>query len=368
MSDYDDLFKKHDGNFNLSPKKPDEEVAYVDQDYFFSPKQQRTNLFLFFTYVLIMVVFVLGEHFLVPVFYPADTYKSNMEIISGPTFNVTSSGDTTNPYRFNVSVSILNKNPITMAKMYFKLQIYDANHKVIGTYYDEKANIASGTTFDASGYVDLPIDSSHATYSYDYGFDYPTLLMTGIQFGQVFLTAIAYLFLDWGSYKCDLKRFKKNFGTNFVDIIVGFGLVWFVMYVAQIILSYLGVTGTSKNEMAIRSMFDKNLLNLTLLFLILCILTPLVEETLFRKVLYNFIQKKTNNLWAIILSGLVFGMMHVIMYGDFIQAIPYVAMGTALGYIYYLAKKNIFVTMSVHFLNNLISFLYYVALVFAVIH
>lgn len=367
MNDFDDLFKKDDKDINEIGKKPVGNVTHVDNDYFFSPKQQKINLFLFVTYVAIIFLMGAVTSIMVSTLYPnSATYKDNMQVISGPTFDIVDSNDTTNPYRVNVDSSVQNNNSVAIPRMYVKIEFFDDNGNSIGTYLDIQDEIPSGATFHSTGYVDLP--SVPATNSFTYGYQYPNLFLTLIQFGQVFVTAIAYIILDFESYKKNLKDFFKNFGTRFIDIVVGFGLVWFVMYISQIILTSLGVTGTSENELTIRSMFNTNYLNLALLFLILCVLTPIVEETLFRKVIYNLIQKKSNNFWAILLSGVIFGLMHVITYGDFIQAIPYVAMGTALGYVYYMAKKNIFVTMSVHFINNFISFAFYVIMAFGLFH
>jgi membrane protease YdiL (CAAX protease family) len=58
--------------------------------------------------------------------------------------------------------------------------------------------------------------------------------------------------------------------------------------------------------------------------------------------------------------------MHVASYGDFLQAIPYVARGCVFGYIYWSSNKNIHVAMSVHFINNFISFAIYVAALYGI--
>ncbi|MDP3129775.1 MAG: CPBP family intramembrane metalloprotease, partial [Bacillota bacterium] len=69
----------------------------------------------------------------------------------------------------------------------------------------------------------------------------------------------------------------------------------------------------------------------------------------------------------ILISGLIFGLMHVATAGDLPQAIPYVMMGFVFGYAYWSSGRNIYVTMGVHFLNNFISFLIYVAALYGFI-
>lgn len=121
----------------------------------------------------------------------------------------------------------------------------------------------------------------------------------------------------------------------------------------------LGVTASSENESAIAGMFIDDPLQLVMLFFLLCVFTPIVEEIVFRKIICGFFERKIGKIWAILLSGAIFGLMHVVAYGDFVQSIPYITMGAVFGYIYFRSEKNIYVTIGVHFLNNLISYLFY---------
>jgi membrane protease YdiL (CAAX protease family) len=119
--------------------------------------------------------------------------------------------------------------------------------------------------------------------------------------------------------------------------------------------------------MMIQSLFEKNLFDISVLFILLVVLTPVIEELIFRKVIYNFVESKTNHILAILSSGLIFGLMHVIQYGDFLQSIPYVMMGLVFGYIYHNSRKNIFVVIGVHTINNFISWLLSVLAVYGLI-
>jgi len=111
--------------------------------------------------------------------------------------------------------------------------------------------------------------------------------------------------------------------------------------------------------MSIQAMFESNAVVIVMLFFLLCIFTPIVEEVVFRKVLFGYFEPKLGPIISILLSGSIFGVMHVIGAGDFIQVIPYVLMGFAFGYIYYRSEKNIWVPIIVHFINNFIVFLIY---------
>ena len=69
-----------------------------------------------------------------------------------------------------------------------------------------------------------------------------------------------------------------------------------------------------------------------------------------------------NKYIYVLISGLVFGGMHVISsassMGDFLYIIPYSALGIAFALLYY-DTDNIFTTISMHSLHNLLSIITY---------
>lgn len=88
------------------------------------------------------------------------------------------------------------------------------------------------------------------------------------------------------------------------------------------------------------------------------ILAPIVEEGVFRLSLRKIIDNKTV---FILISGLIFGLMHIFptdLSLDFalIQSITYVTMGFFLAYTY-VETNNIWIVISIHAINNLISML-----------
>ena len=69
----------------------------------------------------------------------------------------------------------------------------------------------------------------------------------------------------------------------------------------------------------------------------------------------------TNKYLYIIISGTLFGLLHIFPLSDgitlilgIIQSISYVVMGIYFSYIYY-KTDNIFISMGLHLLNNLLS-------------
>ncbi|MDO5820033.1 MAG: CPBP family intramembrane metalloprotease [Methanobrevibacter sp.] len=91
---------------------------------------------------------------------------------------------------------------------------------------------------------------------------------------------------------------------------------------------------------------------LVLYFLTIVILSPIIEEILFRGMFLRRFNKALNNIsLAILLSSILFGICH--NFGGILGAILF---GICVS-ILYIKSKNILVPIFAHFLNNLISFL-----------
>ena len=78
---------------------------------------------------------------------------------------------------------------------------------------------------------------------------------------------------------------------------------------------------------------------------------PIMEELLFRAIIFKRISRKFNIYLAMILSSLIFGLLHIelAVIGAFLFGIACC--------ILYTKYKNILIPMTVHFLNNLLAFL-----------
>ena len=119
----------------------------------------------------------------------------------------------------------------------------------------------------------------------------------------------------------------------------------------------------------IRNATTSELIVLVLLF---CLLVPIIEELVFRKALYGLIKdfilkirlKNTDHsvtektrkhlaIAAIIISGLIFGLVHVS--GDYIYLLHYGGAGIILTASYYVSKENIYVPLIVHIIQNTIG-------------
>lgn len=91
-----------------------------------------------------------------------------------------------------------------------------------------------------------------------------------------------------------------------------------------------------------------SVLSLLVFFIVRCIITPITEEIIFRFGLYEFMSTKIKNVSAIILSSIVFSILHGYLIYDTILL-------TLLSIIWtysYFKKENLFYPIILHFLHN----------------
>lgn len=163
------------------------------------------------------------------------------------------------------------------------------------------------------------------------------------------LFAMIVLFLLFRKELIDkLKDFfkdKKNFFKKYINY-------WFIILGIMIISNMIIVSisgNIANNESNIRETFQ--IAPVYTLFAA-CLFAPFTEEIIFRLCLSKiFLNKKL----FIILSGILFGALHVVSsytnYLDLLYIIPYGAPGFIFAYL--LTKTdNIFNTISIHFIHN----------------
>lgn len=155
------------------------------------------------------------------------------------------------------------------------------------------------------------------------------------------------LFDDW-------KIFKKTYKE---DLHLGF-TYWFVALIVMVssnfLLSKAGLSMPS-NEASVRDMLVGSPFLSTL---IIVILSPLLEELIFRQSFYKAFNNKTV---FIIISSFLFGAMHITAgfksFYEFFFLIPYMAMGFAFAFTMY-KTKSLYPSVIIHIFHNfLLAFL-----------
>ncbi len=155
------------------------------------------------------------------------------------------------------------------------------------------------------------------------------------------------------------KNHKKYFKKYFKFWLISVG----VMMMSNLVINFLNNNGIASNEETLRDMFK---INPFYIFFSSVIYAPIVEELVFRQSIRNIIP---NKIIFIIISGLLFGSLHVLgSYSnplDLLYIIPYSAPGIAFAYI--LADSdNIFISTGLHFMHNgILIALQFILLIFS---
>lgn len=178
--------------------------------------------------------------------------------------------------------------------------------------------------------------------------DFNTIVLT--TFSEV-ITLIILMIIYRKELKNDFKSLKNNFNKN-MDITVKSWLIGLlIMFVSNIIIGLFVSKATAGNEENVQTLIKAS--NYLSIFTF-GIVGPIVEELVFRKSFRDVFKKG----WLFILvSGLVFGGLHVVLsltsLWDLFYLIPYCSLGIAFGYIY-VKTDNIYYSMFIHIFHNVL--------------
>ena len=168
-----------------------------------------------------------------------------------------------------------------------------------------------------------------------------------------FYDYIILLVILYFLYRKDIKKYLKDLKKNFIKIIdKGFsywtiGLI--IMMISNFIIMKFIPMATPNNEIEVQKII-KTLPIIS--FISIGIMGPIIEEFTFRKTFYDLIKNKDV---YVLVSGIVFGTLHVLFsytsYWDFLYVIPYSALGICLAMMY---KKtdNLFTSILMHIFHN----------------
>lgn len=156
----------------------------------------------------------------------------------------------------------------------------------------------------------------------------------------------------------DFREIKKSPWRSLILAVVLAGVFYGLSYGIEWLIS-LGIgEQTSENQKQIVDMFKYG--SATFSFITVVVFAPLVEELIYRKLIFE-----TFNRWSIILSYVVstvlFGMMHMISTTNadvktfFLLSVSYFSAGALLCGVYHISKQNVWISTFAHILNNLIA-------------
>lgn len=185
-----------------------------------------------------------------------------------------------------------------------------------------------------------------------FGINYSSL---NIVFKQIYLIIyelliiILILYIHKKDIIPDFKDFKSNIKTYTGKYISYWFMMLVLMIISNLIVTLFTTTKVSNNQSEIVSLLNQYLVY-TLITTI--IFAPILEELIFRLSIRKIF---SNDKLFIIISGLVFGALHVIgnfnSLIDLLFIIPYSIPGFMFAYVY-TKSKNIFIPIELHFIHN----------------
>ncbi len=142
-------------------------------------------------------------------------------------------------------------------------------------------------------------------------------------------------------------RDRRISGDVILWTFVGLFMAYFAQGIATMIeAKVLGIEIGSENTQSIMAITR----TIPLFAIIPAVIAPILEEVIFRKIIFGSLYKRTNFFVAALLSALIFGIIH----GEPEHILIYASMGFVFAYLYVKTKK-IIVPILVHMTLNSIS-------------
>ncbi len=206
-------------------------------------------------------------------------------------------------------------------------------------------------------------------YFLGYNLIYPTLasliyppsqntLHPKAQMISTLITLILSIYLVRDTLKRSFRYFKTRIGDNSKVIIRGLLTMYGLNIVLSLIIYMISGESTTGNQELIESGFS---VYPVLYAFTAVIFAPIVEELIFRGVLYQELRSKNSYKLPIIISSLSFGLIHTLpiyLSGGNSVEMLFLLIYTAMGFILtmvYEKTGSIYSSITLHLLNNLIA-------------
>ncbi|MFC5558971.1 CPBP family intramembrane glutamic endopeptidase [Ureibacillus thermophilus] len=167
--------------------------------------------------------------------------------------------------------------------------------------------------------------------------------------GIAFIISFIFISKNKNFWNC-LKGEKMPLLFSIVWGVIGFFMIYLGQIIGVQIESALGISPGSENTEAI--------INVTKIAPIMIFATvlfgPVLEELVFRRVIFGSIMQAQNNFWvAALVSAIFFAIIHL----DFSHIILYTITGFILSFLYYKTKRLITPIIAHMMLNGFVTFL-----------
>ncbi|MFW6319849.1 MAG: CPBP family intramembrane glutamic endopeptidase, partial [Bacillota bacterium] len=160
----------------------------------------------------------------------------------------------------------------------------------------------------------------------------------------------------------ELPRIKDDV-SGFIGYSIG---GFFMLYASQFLAGMLGSifkwVDTSVNQEGLIEIAGDSIISVISLVIFAVLLAPIVEEIVFRKAVYDLVLPSIKPIGAILVSASLFAAIHVVgeeftSFASLGAVVPYLFMGIALGFLYHVSKRRIFIPIAAHMLWNLLAVL-----------
>ncbi len=119
----------------------------------------------------------------------------------------------------------------------------------------------------------------------------------------------------------------------------------------------------TQNEMELDKLFENHAF-IPFAFLLIVIVGPIVEELVFRHIIIGELGKKFNFVLMGIVSAVLFTLIHVTDAKSPFEFGAYLILAISLVYVYLKSDRKLAASLSLHMLNNLISFIWTIIVIF----
>ena len=190
----------------------------------------------------------------------------------------------------------------------------------------------------------LPMDLLHIDYN---SLSYNVQTLCSLTSSLILATIIIFVYRKYLKEK--IIDYKKHF-NDYMEL----GMKWWFlgligMSVTNILIATFSPVQEANNEVLVQEMLRQAPF---LSFLSAAFIAPFLEEMLFRKSLGDIFKNKK---LMVFISGLIFGLLHVVFSfktpWDLLYTIPYGLLGASFAYMLY-KNDNIFIPITFHVLHN----------------
>lgn len=163
-------------------------------------------------------------------------------------------------------------------------------------------------------------------------------------------------------FKKGLLYLKNRWYIIIIVFLIASGMSYLYDWLMQFLPKNLQYSDT-QNEMALDQLFKVHAF-IPFAFLLIVIVGPIVEELIFRHILIGELGKKFNFIVMGIISAVLFTYIHVTDAKSPFEFGAYFILAIALVTVYLVSKRNLAASISLHMLNNLVSFIYTIWTIF----